>query len=405
MSGLTALGTTFNLPNYTGILYALTPADTPFFSAIGGLSGGQATTSKSFEWSNFDLRDAGINVALEGQDAPADQIRVRGTANNVTQIHHEATGVTYTKQAAIGDTAGLATAGKSNPVTDELDWQVLQYLKQMVRDIEVSFLKGTYQNPTDNVTPRMTRGLLEAIVTNVVNASAAVPGGAATTATASTDLIAATSHGLSAGDQVMFTSVGTATPLSTTTTYYVVSSGLTANAFKVSTTPGTAGTPVNISADGTVTVQKRSALTKAHVNAVLQLAYLNGGLMDTETSTLLCPPQLKSALTDLYITGASYGSRQETSRTVGGVAVSTIISDFGTVNIMLDRHMPPDTLAVVSLDQCKPVYLEIPGKGHFFAEPLGKTGAKDRIQLYGEVGLNYGNERTHAKIVGLTVPA
>jgi hypothetical protein len=48
-----------------------------------------------------------------------------------------------------------------------------------------------------------------------------------------------------------------------------------------------------------------------------------------------------------------------------------------------------------------PVFQEIPGKGHFFAEPLARTGAKDRTQLYGEVGLKYGNQRTHGKIAGL----
>ena len=37
--------------------------------------------------------------------------------------------------------------------------------------------------------------------------------------------------------------------------------------------------------------------------------------------------------------------------------------DFGTLNVMLDRHMPPTSLAVVSLEQCAPVYLEIPGAG------------------------------------------
>jgi hypothetical protein len=36
MSGITAMGTTYNLPNYTGLLYGLSPEETPFFSAIGG---------------------------------------------------------------------------------------------------------------------------------------------------------------------------------------------------------------------------------------------------------------------------------------------------------------------------------------------------------------------------------
>jgi hypothetical protein len=53
------------------------------------------------------------------------------------------------------------------------------------------------------------------------------------------------------------------------------------------------------------------------------------------------------------------------------------------------------------MEQLSPVYLDTPGKGHFFEEPLAKTGAKDRTQLYGEVGLKYGNERTHAKITNL----
>jgi hypothetical protein len=70
---------------------------------------------------------------------------------------------------------------------------------------------------------------------------------------------------------------------------------------------------------------------------------------------------------------------------------------------MLDRHMPQNALAIVSMEQCAPVYLEVPGKGHMFAEPLAKTGAKDRVQLYGEVGLKYGNERSHAKITNLGV--
>ena len=49
MAGITGLGTTYNLPNYTGILYQLSRAETPFFSTIGGLSGGGQTTETAFE--------------------------------------------------------------------------------------------------------------------------------------------------------------------------------------------------------------------------------------------------------------------------------------------------------------------------------------------------------------------
>ena len=172
MAGITALGTTYNLPNYTGILHLLTPSDTPFFSAIGGLTGGGQTTDTEFEWGTYDLRAAGQNVSLEGQDAPTPQERVRATAKNVTQIHHEAVAVSYTKQAATGRLGGLATAGAANSVLTELDWQTEVMLKQMVRDVEWSFINGVYQLPVDNTTARKTRGLLAAITSNVVNAGA-----------------------------------------------------------------------------------------------------------------------------------------------------------------------------------------------------------------------------------------
>ena len=36
------------------------------------------------------------------------------------------------------------------------------------RDIEQTFISGTYAQPTDNTAPRRTRGLLQAIATNVI---------------------------------------------------------------------------------------------------------------------------------------------------------------------------------------------------------------------------------------------
>ncbi|MEU7962371.1 DUF5309 family protein [Streptomyces sp. NPDC049097] len=320
---ITGLGTTYNLPNYTGILYQLTPSDTPFFSAIGGLTGGGQTDSIEFEWETFDLRNAGQNVALEGADAPTGQSRVRGNVSNLCQIHHEVVEVSYTKLAATQAKAGINNAER-NPVGNELDWQVEQMLKQMVRDVEFSLLRGTYQKPADNTTPRKTRGLLAAITTNVI----AAPDGDA----------------------------------------------------------GTGGV-------------QPSALTEDLVLDLLQMVWDNGGIQESDAATLVCGSFQKRMLTKIFITDKNY---QESSRTVGGVRVQTIETDFGTLNIMLDRHMPSDQLLVSSLEQCTPVYQEIPGKGHFFAEPLARTGAKDRTQLYGEVGLAYGNERTHGKITNLT---
>lgn len=310
MAGITGLGTTYNLPNYVGELFAASPEDTPLLSAIGGLTGGESVGATLFEWQGYDLRDAEDNrQRLEGADAGAGEQRVRFNASNVLEIHQEAVEISYTKQGATkqrGAGADAVTIGNTTIPADELAWQLDQQFKQIARDVEKTFITGTYARPADNTAPRKTRGLLEAISTNV-----------------------ATVEG---------------------------------------------------------------ALTEDAIGDLFQDVWTNGGIQEGETRTVIVGAALKRALTKLFIKDAGY---KEETRNVGGVNLQTFETDFGRANIMLDRYMPADKLAVVSLEDVKPAFLEIPGKGHFFAEPLAKTGAADKVQIYGEIGLNYGNERKH----------
>ena len=394
MAGITGLGTTYNLPNYTGILYQLSRSETPFFSAIGGLSGGRQTTETAFEWQTFDLRDAAQPAGIvEGADAPTAQARVRANVSNVVQIHQEAVSIAYSKLAAIGLKSGINNE-QTNPVRNELDWQVEVMLRQMVRDIEVSFLTGAYQAPADNSTGRKTRGLLTAATTNAMDVKgAALP---TVTATASTNKVASSSHGLANGDSVIFTALTGGAGLVTGVPYYVVNKGT--NDFEVSTVKG--GTAVDITTDASAaTAYKLTALTVTHVEDLLQRIFEAGGM--DETSTIIVNASQKKALSAVY--GAAYAKANPVQGNVGGVAVSVLETDFGRLNIMLNPHMPRHKLAVAQLGQCSPVYLEVPGKGHFFAEPLAKTGASDKVMLYGEVGLAYGNEKAHGVISGLAL--
>lgn len=394
MAGITALGTNYNLPNYTGILHALTPADTPFFSAIGGLTGGKQTTSTEFEWQTYDLRDATQPAIVEGADAPTLSGRVRANVTNVVQIHQQAVGVAYSKAAAVGLKSGTNN-DMLNPVRSELDWQIEQELKQMVRDVNYSFINGSYQKPSDNATGRKTRGLLAALTTNAQLADETAVGDLNSVWEADDEVITEAAHGLAVGDRVRIAIDSGAT--GATAGYYWVKTVPSSSTFTVSPTKG--GTVQSISADGVVDVYKQTALTIAKLNGLLQAIFDSGGLSQQETATILVNSGLKVELSELY--GNAYGKFQETSRNVGGVNLTTLVSDFGTLNVMLDRAMPQGTLAVVSLEQCAPVYLEIPGRGHFFAEPLAKTGATDRTQLYGEVGLEYGAQQQHGKLEGL----
>jgi hypothetical protein len=92
------------------------------------------------------------------------------------------------------------------------------------------------------------------------------------------------------------------------------------------------------------------------------------------------------------------------SRTIGGVNVETIVTDFGTFGVVLDRYMPVDELALLDMSVISPCFMPIPGKGHFFTEPLAKTGAYDQVQVYGEIGLEYGPEQYHGLITAITAP-
>ena len=317
MAGINGMGMTFNLPNFNGVLYGLTPEDTPFVSAIGALSGGgEPVYAKEFEWQTYDLR-APVNPGhLEGQPAPQAQNRVRANLKNITQIFHSQLSVSYTKLAASMQRNGLphvqssATAG-----VNEMDWQVAQELKALKRDLEITFLNGTYQLDSTDQIPRKTRGVLSAITTNVV---------------------------------------ANATP---------------------------------------------AALTELMVLNLMQSIWTNGGIQEADTATLMTNATQKRKLTKIFITDKNY---QEQTRNVGGVRCTTIETDFGRLNIMLNRHFPNDRLGVISLEVCKPRIMMIPGKGFLFLEPLAKIGASDQAQIYGEVGLEYGNELQHGLITNLT---
>lgn len=318
MGAVSGQGTTYNLPNYHGELYQVTPTEAPFLSAIGGLTGGKRSKSVEFEWQTEDRRTSTANNSVvEGAAAPTAAERSRSNVTNVVEIHQSAVEVSYTRQAATGMYSGINIGDNDNPVGDELDHQIMIELQSMAVDIEMSFLTGTYQKPANNSTPRKTRGLLTAISTNV-NANG--------------------------------------------------------------------GTP--------------RALTKAIVDSTLSTMFGNGARLPQASTVFLLGPGQKIALSNLYSTAVL--NQPTMTRNVGGVAIDTIVTDFGTFGVMLDRWMPTGKIAIVDLSVCAPVWLEIPGKGLLFAEQLAKTGASEKWQLYGEVGLEYGAETYHGLISDLS---
>jgi len=402
MSGITGIGTTFNLPNYHGELFAITPTETPLLSAIGGLTGGGSVADVEMEWQTSDLRDPAQNTKTEGATAPTAEERVRANVRNVVEIHQEKVSVSYTKQAAIGGYATPGSApfrsgsGADNPVTNELDWQTLQALKTIALDVNWSLWNGLYANPTTNATARKTRGLIQACTSNVTN-NATV---SYTGATSATDLITVT-HALAVNDKVIFTNTDVATGIVAGRVYYVVLINTTVS-FKVSATQG--GTPITLGTAANIALHRpfTTALSvTTHIDPFVQGVFDNGGLSGTPVFGV--NSRQKRALSAAY--ASLYGQARPfvPGERLGGVVIERVLTDFGEFGIMLDRHVPQDAIVATSIDELMPVLLNVPGKGVFFEEPLAKTGASDEVQIYGEIGLKYGNEKAHGVLRGLAV--
>lgn len=164
MGAVSGQATTFGLSNFVGELFHITPRETPFLSMIGGLTGGLRTGSTQFTWQTDDNATATQPDILEGADATFSE-RSRSEVVNVVQIHQEGIEISYRKMAATGQLGGEAILG-DQPVQNEAQRQRMLKLAKIARDVEFSFLQGTYQKPVDNLTSYQTRGMGEAITTN-----------------------------------------------------------------------------------------------------------------------------------------------------------------------------------------------------------------------------------------------
>lgn len=161
---VTGIGTTFNLPNFAGELFTASPTQTPFLSMIGGLSGGMKTENDEFPTGVlYEFPDAAQPAISEqaSQNAPEATAIAREQETNVTQIFHETISITYAKMANKGKLSGLNTAGAQANPTSELDWQIAQRLKKIARDVEYTFLNGTYARAGAVDQANKTRGMLE----------------------------------------------------------------------------------------------------------------------------------------------------------------------------------------------------------------------------------------------------
>lgn len=177
MANVTGIGTTWNLPNYAGELFTADPTQTPLLSMIGGLTGGKQTENDEFPTAVlFEYPEAAQPAISEeaSATAPAAAAIARSQESNVVQIHQEVIDLTYAKQANSGKMNGINAANNKPNPTDEKAWQIQQKLIKIARDVEYSFLRGTYAKASAANVANKTRGLLELTSTGSTIAAAGV---------------------------------------------------------------------------------------------------------------------------------------------------------------------------------------------------------------------------------------
>lgn len=133
-----------------------------------------------------------------------------------------------------------------------------------------------------------------------------------------------------------------------------------------------------------------AALSKSLLDALLISMSANANM---ENLVVLVGAYQKVQISNVY-------GYQPEDYSVGGVAIDSIITDFGKVGVAFDLNVPADTLVVTEMNSMSPVYTPVDGQ-IFIDEEFARTTASKTGQLFTIAGLDYGHEKMHGKISGL----
>lgn len=173
------------------------------------------------------------------------------------------------------------------------------------------------------------------------------------------------------------------------------------------------------STSSAVAAKTRGVITAASTNAIaaggaeLDEAMLQELFADMAENTasqafsatpiLFVPTKQKQNISKIY-------GNQPEAWNIGGMNIDTIMTDFGLVGVVYEPMVQAptattDTIAFVSMSACRPVFVPVMTEtvgGLLVYEDLAKTGASINGQFYGQMGIDYGHEKMHGKITGLS---
>jgi hypothetical protein len=134
-----------------------------------------------------------------------------------------------------------------------------------------------------------------------------------------------------------------------------------------------------------------ATLVEDFILQALEDSWKQGGDPDTLVANSFQKRQLNKFL----------DSQRMTTRTdrIGGSVIDTYTSDFGTVDIVLDRNMPTDTVLI--LDRKRIGFGPLRDHALSAAPVETSTRTKQAMQIIGQYTSETRNEKAHAKITGL----
>ena len=136
------------------------------------------------------------------------------------------------------------------------------------------------------------------------------------------------------------------------------------------------------------------------INQALTEALENGFSFEDGKMELWINPADLQKVNNAYKGETGFGL--PASRTEGGLAITSLLTNFGTLLVNYDVMIPAGTFLILNMGQLAIAELDTKvdgvNMGTWFYEELAKTGASNPGQLYGQAGIDYGAEWYHIAI-------
>ena len=132
----------------------------------------------------------------------------------------------------------------------------------------------------------------------------------------------------------------------------------------------------------TNTASNTKANASTAINTLVKACYEAGG----NPSTLMVSPSVKAAIS----ANTPVGLRTERADNTAGTVVDRIMTDFGEVNLVVNRFFPK-TKGILLQEE----FLSRVNFDPYFHELLAKTGDADKGHIVGEFSLRVKNEKAH----------